>query len=71
MRVQTPYAYTVTTTCNRAGADPWRVVVNQGSGDPIVEMSALSRDHARQVAESLAILLPILRPGSGVIVAQA
>ncbi len=51
-----------------SGGDPYRVVVHDGPHDTLVEMSAITRPHARQIAQSLALLLPKLRPGRGVVV---
>ena len=56
----------LTISIDARGGDPYRIVVNDSSHATLVEMSAITPFHARQVAHSLALLLPKLRPGSGV-----
>jgi len=52
---------------DQSHGDPFRVVVNDAAGAPLVEMSAITRHHAKQVAQSLAMLLSKMRPGQGVV----
>lgn len=61
--------YTLTTENGRAGGDPYRVIVRDGAHATVVEMCAISRAHARKVAESLALLLGKQRPGRRVVLA--
>ncbi len=59
--------YTVTTQNTRALDEPFQVIVQDERDHQVVEMGAMSRDHASMIAGSLVLLLPKLDPGMSVV----
>jgi hypothetical protein len=60
-------AYTVTTVSSGEPSEPFRVVVKDECERRVLELGAMSRDHAGMMAGSLALLLPKLDPGRTVV----
>jgi hypothetical protein len=69
MAVSETGIFTLTTESGRGGCDPWRVVVRDDAEKTVVEMCAITLAHARQIAESLALLIGKQRPGGRVVFA--